>query len=136
MEKKNIIYHIVTMNELKKQTADNYYKPVNFENDGFIHCTGDKSVTLLVLEDYFTELSETNVILILEIDTAGLKAKVKFEPPAPIEGGGTSHMEGEVMFPHIYGSLNIDAVTGAGIAERTGNKFTWPADFDDIKKYL
>ena len=68
MEKKNTIFHIVTLNDLKTQTRNNYYKPSNFEKDRFIHCTAEKSTSLLVLEDYFVEISKSNVILILEID--------------------------------------------------------------------
>jgi uncharacterized protein (DUF952 family) len=130
------IYHIVTLAELKKQAKDNNYKPENFESDGFIHCTAGKSVSLLVLEDYFAELSKTNVILVLQIDTSKLKALVKYEPPAPISGGGASHLNDEILFPHIYGSLNIDSVKGVGIAERNGNNFIWPSSFDSIDRYL
>lgn len=136
MEKENTIYHIVTLNDLKTQTKNNYYKPRNFEKDGFIHCTEGISTSLLVLEDYFAEASKSNVILILEIDKTKLKSEIKFEPPAPIPGGGTNHIKDGILFPHIYGSLNIDAVIGAGEAERIENKFVWPSDFEGIRKYL
>ena len=129
---KNPIYHIVTLFDLQAQTKDHFYKPGNFETDGFIHCTGDKSSSLLVLEDYFAELSKSQEILILEIDPAKLKPEVKFESPAPIEGGGSSHIKDGVLFPHIYGSLNLDAVTGVGTVKRVNNKFVWPSTFSPL----
>jgi uncharacterized protein (DUF952 family) len=135
-EKGNTIYHIVTLNELKTQTKDNYYKPGNFEKDGFIHCTAEKSTSLLVLEDYFAEISGSNVILILEIDITNLESEVKYESPSPVLGAGTSHLKDGILFPHIYGNLNIDAVAGVGKVERVENKFVWPPTFDDIKRYL
>jgi uncharacterized protein (DUF952 family) len=136
MEKNNTIYHIVTLDDLKTQTKDNLYRPSNFENDGFIHCTAEKSTSLLVLEDYFVEISKNNVILMLEIDITKLKSEVKYESPAPIQGAGTSHIKDRVLFPHIYGSLNIDAVICVGKVERAENKFVWPLTFESIKKYL
>jgi len=136
MENKNVIYHIVTLNDLKNQIINNHYKPNTFENDGFIHCTHEKSTTLLVLEDYFVEVSKKNIILILEIDTTKLKSEVKYEPPAPIQNTGTSHIMEGILFPHIYGSINIDAIIGTGKVERVNNKFSWPVIFNDIKEYL
>ena len=91
MDLKNIIYHIVTQNDLESFTKDGCYQPGNFSQDGFIHCTAEKSTSLLILEDYFKEISKSNEILVLAIDTTKLKAEVKFEPPAPVQGAGTSH---------------------------------------------
>jgi uncharacterized protein (DUF952 family) len=136
MKTKNTIYHIVALNDFKAQTKDNIYKPSNFEKDGFIHCTAEKTSSLLVLEDYFIEMSRRNIILILEIDKTKIKSEVKYESPAPIQGGGTSHIKDKVLFPHIYGSLNVDAITGVGKIERVEGVFLWPSSFDDIKSYL
>ena len=71
----------------------------------------------------------------MQIDIAKLKVEVKFEPPAPIPGAGTSHLEHAILFPHIHGKLNMDAVTGVGKAEKADGKFVWPKNFDDMKKY-
>jgi uncharacterized protein (DUF952 family) len=136
METKNTIYHLVTQKDLNAQTEDNYYRPDNFEKDGFIHCTAEQSTSLHVLEDYFSEISKSNIILVLEIDVTKLKSEVKYESPAPIQGGGTRHLKDGTLFPHIYGSLNIDAVVGVGKAERAGDKFVWPSSFSGIHSYL
>ena len=134
--KSKTIYHIVTLEELKKQTTEKHYKPVNFDIDGFIHCTAGKETSLLVLADYFAEASKKKVILILEIDEKKLKPEVRYEPPAPVPGGGTSHLKEQLLFPHIYGSVNTDAIIGVGRVERIDNTFHWPLRFDALSNYL
>jgi uncharacterized protein (DUF952 family) len=129
------IYHIVTVNDLKNHTRDNYYKPPDFDKDGFIHCTAGKDTALLVLEDYFVEISRSNEIVILEIDESKIKSEVKYEPPALIQGGGTRHAKEAALFPHIYGCLNIDAITGVGTVRRVDNKFVWPVDFAEMEMF-
>ena len=57
MERKTI-YHIATEKDLKALTKDGTYLPNGFESEGFIHCSGEPSVTLLVLKDYFTDLAQ------------------------------------------------------------------------------
>ncbi len=136
MEQKNIIYHILTLKDLKSQTEGEFYQPGNLAQNGFIHCTAEKATSLLVLEDYFKEISKTDMIIILAIETDKLKSEVKFEPPAPIQGAGISHIKEGLLFPHIYGSLNIEAVIGVGKVEKAEGKFIWPSTFDDLKKYL
>ncbi len=131
MDKEIVIYHIVTLDDLISNTKGDYYTPSGFDKDGFIHCTGEQSTTLLVLEDYFSVVADQKEILVLEIDAARVTSEVKYEAPAPIEGGGTSHIKEGVFFPHIYGSLNLDAVTGAGKVERVEGLFRWPSEFYD-----
>ena len=133
MEKGKFIYHIATVSDLKTRTVNGMYTPAGFENDGFIHCTGEPETCLLVLDDYFSALAKDHTILVLEIDTARLNAEVKFEAPAPIEGGGKSHIKPGILFPHIYGSMNIDAVCRAGVAEMKSGKFVWPENFEEIR---
>jgi len=131
-----MIYHIVTLDELKSHTNDGYYRPSSFEKDHFIHCTAGKSTSLVVLDDYFLEIPGGNTILILEIDPTKLKSEIKYEAPAPIQGSGTSHLIDGILFPHVYGGLNIDAVVGVGKVERVEKTLVWPAAFDGIEKYL
>ena len=67
MKERSTIYHLVALPEFKAQIRENYYTPVFFENDGFIHCTGDKETSLLVLEDYFNEVAKSYEILIIVV---------------------------------------------------------------------
>ncbi len=130
------VYHVVTLRDLITQIRDNCYQPSNFDDYGFIHCTADKSSTLLVLEDYFRELSRNDVILILRIDVGKLQSEIRFEAPVPVQGVGTSHIVDGVLFPHIYGRLNVDAIVCVGRVERAGGNFVWPSSFNSLDSYL
>jgi uncharacterized protein (DUF952 family)/N-acetylglutamate synthase-like GNAT family acetyltransferase len=51
----------------------------------------------------------TNDMLLLRINPKLLASPLKWEPPAHIDGSPA--LPGEPLFPHIYGLINIDAVT-------------------------
>ena len=60
----------------------------------------------------------------LMVDPQRLKHAVKFEPAAPV-GATAAHTVGEragevgePLFPHLYGPLNVSAVTGEAKVER------------------
>jgi uncharacterized protein (DUF952 family) len=80
-----------------------------------------------VANDYFSGVVEP--ILVLVIETAKLTAEVRFEPPAPVAGSGTSHLEEAQLFPHVYGPLNLNAVTGIGVLQKNGKMYRWPDHF-------
>jgi hypothetical protein len=110
------------------------YIPALFEQDGFIHCTAEPDTLLAVASDYFLKVEEP--VLVLSIDLPRIKSEVKFEPPAPIEGSGVSHLQEGLLFPHIYGPLNLDAVAGVGVLEKTNGRFSWPRDISSRIDYL
>ncbi|MBN1649201.1 MAG: DUF952 domain-containing protein [Spirochaetales bacterium] len=136
MEKNKTIYHIVAAGDLAKCTSKGMYTPVGFTDDGFIHCTGEPDTCLLVLEDYFSRFPEEETLLVLEIETGKVTADVRFEDPAPIAGAGKSHLGQGVLFPHIYGELNVDAVSRAGRVIRKNGRYIWPEEFSPVGRYL
>jgi hypothetical protein len=85
--------------------------PANFAAEGFIHCTAGPEVLVQVANAYFASLDDD--LLVLEIDPARLTAPLKFEPPAspPGQPASAGHRAG-ILFPHIYGPLNPEAVVG------------------------
>jgi uncharacterized protein (DUF952 family) len=123
---KDTIYHLVAESEFRSQVKGNAYIPARFDRDGFIHCTGEPDTLLVVANDYFSNVEEP--VLVLVIETARLTAEVRFEPPAPVEGSGASHLAGSQLFPHIYGSLNLGAVTEIGVLKRAEG-YLWPDCF-------
>jgi len=125
------IYHLVTESDFQTQSDD--YIPALYEQDGFIHCTAEPDMLLSVAHEYFSQVSEP--VLILVIDLKRVKAEVKFEPPAPIPGSGVSYLQEGLLFPHIYGSLNLDAVTEVGKLQQTNGHFVWPDDFVSLAEY-
>lgn len=129
-----VVYHIAVKENLVLSNDKKNYKPSDFDSDGFIHCTGAPDTTLVVLEDYFQQV--TKEIILLEIAINKLTSKIKFEKPAPIKGGGTNHVKEGLLFPHIYGALNFDAVVGAAIVEKRDGVFVWPDNFKPLDKII
>jgi uncharacterized protein (DUF952 family) len=124
------IYHLVTKDEFLRTLAGQTYAPSSIARDGFLHCSGDPGSTLRVLEDYFA--SERRPILVLRIDVDRVKAEVRFEPPAPLPGAGTTHLRPGMLFPHVYGALNLSAVTGVATVSCAADGFPWPGAFEPV----
>jgi uncharacterized protein (DUF952 family) len=89
------IFHIVKKEDWVKPTQ-NVYQSDTLKVQGFIHCCTAAQIDE-ILDQWFK--GQTDLVL-LEINPDLLKAKVKFEN---LEGG-------RELFPHIYGSINPDAV--------------------------
>ena len=90
------IYHVTTLKEWEAAKIKNEYKPVNFEQDGFIHCSVEKQIPG-VLDRFYK--GQTGLVK-LKIEKEKVQRPVLFE---------LAHDMNE-LFPHIYGSLNIDSV--------------------------
>jgi uncharacterized protein (DUF952 family) len=65
---------------------------------GYIHASTAAQVAGTANRFYAGE----HGLILLEIDEARLRPELRYEPPP----GGTE------LFPHIYGPLNLDAVSG------------------------
>jgi uncharacterized protein (DUF952 family) len=130
---RDTIYHLVAESEFQTQATGETYLPARFDQDGFIHCTSEPDTLLAVANDYFSGVEEP--VLVLIIETAKLTAEVRFEPPVPVAGSGTSHLEGTHLFPHIYGPLNLDAVTGIGMLRKSDGTYQWPERFTTAKEW-
>lgn len=93
-----IIYHITTAAAWKQANIDGFYEPASLQSEGFIHCSTQPQVKG-VLERYFSGQSG---LLKLVIDTDKLNSRLTFDMSPSINE----------TFPHIYGTLNLDAVIG------------------------
>ncbi|MDZ4795678.1 MAG: DUF952 domain-containing protein [Bacteroidota bacterium] len=92
-----LIYHVTTAADWKLAKEKCNYEHPSLEGEGFIHCSQDHQVAG-VLERYFA--GQTN-LLKLVIDTDKLSSKFVFDwSPSTAD-----------TFPHVYGPINIDAVT-------------------------
>ena len=114
-----MILHIVDRDEWNASVPGGYYTPSSLGSDGFIHCsTIDQTVE--TANQFYAH--RENLVLLC-IDTEKSVAEVRFESPA-CEGDERT----EMLFPHIYGSLNVSAVidvvdfkTGRGNISATGD---------------
>jgi uncharacterized protein (DUF952 family) len=101
-----MIYHITT--HLAWQTARQHgeYRAPSLESQGFIHCSKLEQVKGVA----DTVFRGQDGLVLLCIDPARLTAELREEAPDPIVPA--EHQPGE-RFPHLYGALNLDAVTRA-----------------------
>ena len=73
--------------------------------EGFIHCSTEHQMRDVANKYY---RGATDMVLV-HIDPAALTSPLKWEPPAHIDGSPS--LPDEPMFPHIYGVINLDAVS-------------------------
>ncbi|MCB2210201.1 DUF952 domain-containing protein [bacterium] len=92
------IYHILSEADWTAAQAAGAYRPASLATEGFIHFSLRGQVERTANAFY----RDQDELLLLEIDPARLQVEVRFED-----------LLGEGMtFPHLYGPLNLDAVTG------------------------
>ncbi|MGC1336594.1 MAG: DUF952 domain-containing protein, partial [Candidatus Binataceae bacterium] len=104
--RRRVILHIARRSEWDDARTRGAYRPSSFERDGFIHC----STVVQATETANRFFHGQRDLVLLCIDERKLTAPLRYEPAAAPAGGA----EGESragLFPHLYGPLNLDAVT-------------------------
>ncbi len=92
-----MIYHIVNEENWQKALQQDFYEAASLSTEGFIH-TSKAGQVKGVLERYYQ--GQENLLL-LHIDESKLTSPLKYELAPSVNE----------EFPHIYGRLNLDAVT-------------------------
>jgi uncharacterized protein (DUF952 family) len=90
-----VIYHIVHQTEWEKAQAQGDYRPASLAGEGFIHFSTRKQVPGTLTRFYAGQ----NGLLLLCVVVDRLQAELRYDP---VE---------EQFFPHLYGALNLDAVS-------------------------
>lgn len=94
-----IIYHVTTAAAWSAAKENGFYETASLKSEGFIHCSQENQVAG-VLERYFSGKKD---IVKLVIDTDRLTSRFVFEwSPSTAD-----------TFPHVYGTINLDAVIDA-----------------------
>ena len=91
-----MIYHVVTNLNWQKAMQQGFYEADSLALEGFIHTSKAEQVQG-VLNRYYKNQTD---LLLLHIDETKLTALLKYELAPSVNE----------EFPHIYGSLNLDAV--------------------------
>jgi uncharacterized protein (DUF952 family) len=94
-----IIYHVTTKQEWNTAQQQGFYTAPSLETEGFIHCSKAEQVAG-VLQRYFAGKKD---LVKLTVDSDKLTARLQYD---------LSPSAGE-EFPHVYGPINLDAVTAA-----------------------
>lgn len=93
-----VIYHITTAAEWQAAKNAGQYTTASLQAEGFIHCSADEAQVQGVLQRYFAD--KTNLVKLV-IDTGKLHSRFIYEwSPSTAD-----------TFPHIYGPINLEAVT-------------------------
>jgi uncharacterized protein (DUF952 family) len=96
MDTENVIYHLTPAEYFNTLPADKPYLPREYDRDGFIHCSKGEERLLLVADTIYRRVPGD--FLLLVIDERKVTSPVKYENV------------GGILFPHIYGALNREAI--------------------------
>ncbi|CAL9523938.1 hypothetical protein SUDANB1_03882 [Streptomyces sp. enrichment culture] len=99
-----MIYHVVP-STVWAGAAGPSYAPDSLAEEGFVHCSPDEATTLAVVDAFYRNAPRP--LLVLALDEARLAARVEWEAAAPAPPPGVA---GDVLFPHVFGPLDRDAV--------------------------
>ncbi len=102
-----MIYHITTPVEWKLARERGDYSAPSLDAEGFIHCSTLEQV--IPVANAFYKNEETLILLCIEENK--LQSELKWEPPAHLQGHDAPENSDEQLFPHVYGIINLDAVT-------------------------
>jgi uncharacterized protein (DUF952 family)/RimJ/RimL family protein N-acetyltransferase len=89
------IFHITTQADWQSAQSSRALIPASLAAEGFIHCSRPEQL-LWVANNIFRSRTD---LLVLEIDPRRLQPELRWDP--------VEH----TFFPHIYGAVNIEAVT-------------------------
>jgi uncharacterized protein (DUF952 family) len=101
-----MIFHVVPLDDWLR-APDRAYAPPGLAADGFVHCSPDEGTALAVADSFYRDAP--GPLMVLMIDEHALDAPVRWEPPEPAPPPGSAV---GVLFPHVYGRVNRNAVAG------------------------
>lgn len=99
------VIHIASRRLWSEAQAAGQYSAPSLAAEGFIHCSTERQVVAVAHKFY---RGQTGLVLLV-IDPARLNSTLKWEAPA--EGAPPPGVPDADLFPHIYGPINLDAVT-------------------------
>lgn len=91
------LLHITPLGDWQAAEAQGHYAAASLETEGFIHLSQPEQVVWAANQFY---LGQSGLVLLC-IDSSRLTADLRYD-----------EVPGHGRFPHLYGPLNLDAVTG------------------------
>lgn len=89
------LLHITRRSQWQQARQAGIYRGDTLDTEGFIHCSTPAQIVKVANKFFFRQQE----LIVLCIDAERVLAEIKYEESEPGE-----------QFPHIYGSLNLDAV--------------------------
>ena len=99
-----MILHITSKQDWSDAQAKGEYTAPSLAIEGFIHFSTDKQAIYVANAFYKGRID----LVLLVVDETRLKSEVKWEAPA---GPAADNISEADLFPHVYGPVNLDAVT-------------------------
>ena len=91
-----LIFHVAQAKDVDQAAQSGVYRCDSIAAEGFIHCCEPEQLKG-VIERYYSGVTG---LLLLHIDSELLQSELVFE----------NTMDGEELFPHVYGEINMDSV--------------------------
>lgn len=114
------IYHFTERETFEAASSRGQFTPLPFERDGFIHASTREQVLSVA---NFIAPRDGDLVL-LEIDTLKVTPKIVYEN---LEGG-------ERLFPHIYGPIDLDAITNVWKFAPVNGTFVFPGADEQLTR--
>ena len=92
-----MIYHVINKTSWQQALQQVFYEAPSLATEGFIHLS-TKDQVAGVLQRYYQNQTD---LLLLQVDESKLTAELKYEIAPSVNE----------LFPHLFGRLNLDAVT-------------------------
>ncbi len=92
-----MIWHLTTPGMWQAALERGHYETGSLQQEGFIHCCLQEQVAGVVAR-YYQHVTD---LIVLHIDESKLSAPVRYELSPAVQE----------LFPHIYGPVNLEAVT-------------------------
>ena len=109
--KNEFIYHVITKEEWERVADSQFYAPESLNKEGFRHFSFMEQIPGVI--DRFCR--DQKSLIVLKVNINKIKSRLVFETVADIG-----------IFPHLYGTLNIDSVVGVlPICIDDNNKIFW-----------
>ena len=101
------IFHITTESQWQNALEQGFYLADSLEKEGFIHASTAQQVPKVFTAFYADQAD----LVLLAIAPEKLESPVKWEAPVHPDGKKTDSIPEVEKFPHIYGKINLNAVT-------------------------
>jgi len=112
-----LIHHLAPEADYLAAPPGEPYLPTAYAQDGFVHCTREPAVLIEVANRFYRGVAGD--FLVLDIDPSRLTAELRYEQPVPPAPPGSA-LE-DVLFPHIYGPVNREAIVAVRQVQRSAD---------------
>jgi uncharacterized protein (DUF952 family) len=119
-----MIYHITTLVEWHYAESVGAYTAPSLNTEGFIHLSQQHQI-LSVANHFYRGVAD---LVILCVDENLVEAPIIFEAPVHPNPNNPLPVSEQDQFPHIYGTINLDAVVRVVAFPEYEHGFELPSD--------